>query len=223
MVLDEYPQLQKYLLPSVIALASWLLKNFFVNLYQIKAEQVRKEFLFQLREIYSPLFYWSGVVQFNETRNKDHIGVCELHDILKKSITLIPSEHFLIFARLTEYASGQNVTPIPTHKIDKSRDWVYSQIEMINYLLFRRSGNFNLKDQFTVYGGIGAFSQIAVSTIINLSIWLIFALVLTALYYSIKGNLYVILLTIVIVVLISITEIRRRILFRKVMGKRLKS
>ena len=56
--------LEKIALPAAVALISWFIKDFIFGLISKRREAMRREWEFRLREIWSPLYYWSGVVLF---------------------------------------------------------------------------------------------------------------------------------------------------------------
>ena len=130
--------IQRALIPLAIGLISWLIKDLLVKTVTRRNETVRKEWEYRLKEIWSPLFYWSGIVAFSDSERgwRKH-GVKELGDILTRSAHLLPLKHYYSLIKLLEGATDQKTSPVSLDRIKAARDFIYKQIELMNYLLYR--------------------------------------------------------------------------------------
>ncbi len=54
---------EKLFIPLVLGIAGWFIKSFLFTEYARRNEAVRKEWEWRLLEVWSPLYYWSGIVE----------------------------------------------------------------------------------------------------------------------------------------------------------------
>jgi len=142
--------LGRFLAPLIIVVIGWIVKDVFLDLYKEKNKAVREEQLFRLREFYSPLFFWSGVALFDYGKGKEAEALKALSALLEKGATLLPLKHYFTFIKLVEHLTNQKTSPASMKEIQLARDYVYSEIELLNYVLFRINDDFDLGKDFNL-------------------------------------------------------------------------
>src|SRR5881398_137224 len=114
----------KLVIPSIAALFAWFVKDVLVGSYVARREEARREWLFQLREVYCPLFMWSGVVLFAGKAGKEKFGVRQLADTLSRAANVLPIKEYFLFVKLLEQATGQATTVPSLKDVQKARNYV---------------------------------------------------------------------------------------------------
>jgi hypothetical protein len=130
--------------PILVALVSWLIKDYVFAQQKAKQEMLRAEWLKRLTTFWSPLFLWSGMILFPKDSDGKNVekAVEELTSALASNAHLLPKQHFHVVMSLIEKA-----TVLPNKKLDlndvkETRAYIYRQIEVLNYLLFKRDNSF---------------------------------------------------------------------------------
>lgn len=218
--------IEKIVVPAAVALISWLIKDFIFGLYTRRNEALRREWEYRLKEIWSPLFYWSGIVLLDDVKKGwEKHGLIELEKILAKSAHLIPRPHYYVFMTVVELMTAQKTTKKPMlQDITKAREYVYSQIELLNYLLYRSSGMDDVSIKTNVLHPYSYLLRMLSLGIIHLSIWIMIAGVIMGTYFFYMEGYYWLLVVIALVpAVVVIVDIRKRREIRLEFEKRLKS
>jgi hypothetical protein len=208
--------IEKYIFPAVVALISWLIKDFLFGLNVKRSDVLRREWEFRLRDVWSPLYFWSGIVLFDGTKKGwDKHGVTEFERILARSTHLIPLRHFYTFIRMLETVSGQNTSKLSIKEIQNARNFVYNQIEVMNYLLYRRHGLDDVSAKTNVLHRYQQLGRLLVLGVVHLTIWLFIVGLIFGVYtlYTHRHFLLLALIALVIVILLalfSIVDLRTR-------------
>lgn len=202
--------MNKIVAPLAVALIAWVLKDVVVGLQRSRQEEARKEWLFRLREVYCPLFFWSAAVLFKGSASKDKFGVSELSAALAKAVTLLPAKQYFVFVKILEEATGQATSKASKADILKARDFVYSRIEALNFVLFKMPAHFNPQSQADPFASLRSGWRLTMTALVPLFIWLGFVLLLVGLYWSIAERPLVLMLVGVIVILLIVQEILQR-------------
>lgn len=209
----------KLIVPALIGLLSWLIKDFIFGLISKR----NAEWDYRLKEIWSPLFYWSGIVMFDEKKKGwDKHGIKEMEVILAKSAHLLPSKHYYTLVKLLEMESGQPTKRITIEQIIKTRDYIYKQIELLNYLLHRRSiiDTLDSTDILSPYKTALRFLSFIA---FHVMIWVCIVLIMFVLYSLYVNNHYWILLLLVIgFAIIMSVNVTKQMEIHKEIKKRLK-
>ncbi len=216
--------LEKIVVPAAVALISWLIKDFIIGLYTRRNEALRREWEYRLKDVWSPLFYWSGIVLLDDVKKGwEKHGLAELEKILAKSTHLIPRQHFYVFMTVIELMTAQKTTKKPTlQDITKAREYVYSQIELLNYLLYRSSGMDEVSIKTNVLHPYSYLLRMLSLGIIHLVIWIIIAGVIMGIYFFYMEGYYWLLSVIVLVLsVVFIVDVRKRREIRLDFEKRL--
>jgi len=212
----------KLIVPALIGLFSWLIKDFIFGLISKRNEQLRKEWEYRLKEIWSPLFYWSGIVMLEEKkRGWDRHGIKEMETILAKSAHLLPSKHYYTLIKLLEKETRQPTSRIKMDDIIKTRDYIYKQIELLNYLLHRRS-RIDALDATDILSPYRTLLRLLSFGAIHLMIW-VFIVLIVVILYSLYANHYywVMMLLIIIFAIVMSVDVLKRLDIHKEIKKRL--
>jgi len=57
--------IEKFILPLILGIVGWFVKDYLFAVYARRDELVRKEWERRLLEIWCPLYYWSGIVMLS--------------------------------------------------------------------------------------------------------------------------------------------------------------
>lgn len=209
----------KLIVPALIGLLSWLIKDFIFGLISKR----NAEWEYRLKEIWSPLFYWSGAVMFDEEKKGwDKHGMKEMETILTKSAHLLPSEHYYTLVKLLEMETGQPTKRITIDQIIKTRDYIYKQIELLNYLLHRRS-IIDALDSTDILSPYKTALRFLSFIAFHVMIWACIVLIIFALYSLYVDNYYWILWLLAISFTIVMTvNVLKHVKIHREVKKRLK-
>jgi hypothetical protein len=218
--------IEKIAAPAAVALISWLIKDFIFGLYTRRNEVLRQEWEYRLKNIWSPLFYWSGIVLLDDVKKGwEKHGLIELERILAKSAHLIPRKHYYVFMTVVELLTVQKTTKKPTlQEITTAREYVYSQIELLNYLLYRSSGMDDVSVKTNVLHPYSYLLRMLSLGIIHLGVWLTIAgVIMGAYFFYIEGYYWLLAILILILAVVFFVDARKRREIRLDFEKRLKS
>lgn len=218
--------IEKIVVPAAVALISWLIKDFIFGLYTRRNEALRREWEYRLKEIWSPLFYWSGIVLLDDVKKGwEKHGLTELEKILAKSAHLIPRKHYYVLMTVIELLTAQKTTKKPSlQELTKAREYIYSQIELLNYLLYRRSGMDDASINTNVLHPYRYLLRMFSLGIIHLGIWVIIAGVIMGIYFFYMEGYYRLLIIVALLLaIVFYVDVRKRREIRLEFEKRLKS
>lgn len=130
--------------PILVALVSWLIKDYIFAQQKAKQEMLRTEWQNRLTNFWSPLFLWSGLVFFHKFGNGENTNkaVSELTALLAANAHLIPKQHYYVIISLIEKATALPEKEVDMNAVGATRSYIYRQIEMLNYLLYKRDSSF---------------------------------------------------------------------------------
>jgi len=215
--------LSKVILPAIVAFSAWLIKNVIVGSYRAKRETALEEMRSMLIEFYCPLFYWSGVAVFDLDEEGRKVVFQKLSILMERAGYILPIKHYYLIVRLVESLSGQN-TSIPDQKsILKTRDFIYSRIEVLNIVLYRQTELYNPLAWLDWTLSIKNAVRMAIEISLQLVLWVSIIAVITISYYMILGNSLATIFLVVLVLLIIASAAQRRYLFIKKMKAKLAS
>jgi hypothetical protein len=215
--------IEKIAIPLLLSISAWLLKDVAVGLYVARREESRREWLFQLREIYQPLFFWSGVVQFSGSTSERQNSIREFSAALSKAVTLVPHKHYYTLIRVLEQASDQQTSP-PTHKqLSAARDYIYSKIEILNFALFKQTPQFDPVQYADGLSSFRAAMRVALSAATHLVSWGLIVGVLYSFYRALEGNPSVSMAIMALSILFVAGELVRRVRLSIALSKKLRN
>ena len=215
---------EKFIVPAEVPLISWLIKDYLFGLNVKRNDALRHEWEYRLKEIWSPLYYWSGVILFgNDSKGWAKHGVGDLEKTLAKSAHLIPRQHFYVLIKLIEMATGQQTRKTDLDEIQKTREYVYSQIELLNYLLYRKSGIDDVSVKTNILHPYRHLLRLMSLAVTHLAIWVAIAAIILIVYSLYSDGYYspVGILAVGLIVLV-IVDFRKRREIEKEIGRRLK-
>ncbi len=129
--------LEKTVFAALLGLAAWLVKDVAYSLVQRINDIERKEWEYRLKEIYCPLYFWSGAIAMR-LNNKSNQQICDrLEEVMARAAYAIPRAYYYTIVRLLESAYGQQTTPATEDELHGMREYLYHQIEALNMLLYR--------------------------------------------------------------------------------------
>lgn len=218
--------IEKVLIPAAVALISWLIKDFIFGLISKHREALRREWEYRLKEVWSPLYYWSGVVLFsNDPKGWAKHGLDDLEKVLAKSAHLISRKHYYTLIKLVELVTEQKTTNRPTiEEITRTREYVYSQIELLNYLLYRSSGVDDVSVSTNVLRPYSFLLRLLSIGIVHLGIWFVIAGTIIVVYlFYMQGHYMLLVIIILALAAIVIVDFRKRREIKQEFEKRLNS
>lgn len=173
---------KEVLAPLAVALISWLVKDYIFAVLRKKQEALRTEWSDRLKSFWSPLFFWMGVgLAYASSKQKAEEAVKALEGLLAQHAHLIPQTHYYTVIKLIE-----KLTVLPGRKIDldeiqDTHAYVRGQIELLNFLLYKKDFGFDPKTQTSVLGSQQALLRLVSQTIIHVVTWGLLGLYLYAL------------------------------------------
>jgi len=217
--------LEKFIVPAVVALISWLIKDYLFSLNIKRNDALRREWEYRLKEVWSPLYYWSGVILFgNDPKGWAKHGVGDLEKTLAKSAHLISRQHFYVLIKMIETVTGQRTRKATLEEIQKTREYIYSQIELLNYLLYRKSGIDDVSVKTNILHPYSHLLRLVSLGIVHLAIWVAIAGAILVIYSLYANGYYwptgVVAVALIVLVLV---DMRKRREIEKEIGRRIKS
>lgn len=189
MNLDDKAQM--WVLTLIVGGLGWLVKDFVFGVLAKRDEAARAEWKEMLTGTWCPLYYWLGVVNYNDRQAgwAGH-GVAEFEQILAKAAHLIPLVHYLTLIRVLEHCVGLEALAPPVADLETSRKFVYGRIEALNYLLYRRPAGYDPMAATDVLWGAKAAFRYLSTFVLHVSIWVLIVGVFLAAYLAYVRRLY---------------------------------
>jgi hypothetical protein len=208
--------LNSLIAPLLVVVVGWLLKDVLLGLYQARQSAIREEWLFRLREVYSPLLLWSGLVMTEGPPSSEKFGVKELAGCLQRAGNLLSPRDYYVFIRTLEYALGQKVTLPDLKERQRARRAVYAKIERLNFVLFKLSPEFDPERYVDDLSSLKLAARSLFTFAIQVVLWASVSLVIGSVFYLGTVNAVVAALLVAIGLLVLFEEFRRRrLLIRK--------
>lgn len=159
--------------PIFVALISWLIKDYIFAQQKAKQELLRNEWLRRLTTFWSPLFLWSGMVLFPKHGDGKNIekAVSELTTALATNAHLLPIKHYYVIISLIEKATVMPNKALDLNVVNNTRAYIYRQIEILNYLLYKRDNSFDPLTNTAFIGPPLALLRATANTTIHLLVW----------------------------------------------------
>lgn len=214
---------EKSLITLGVGIISWLIKDLLIKTAIKRNEAARKEWEHRLKEIWSPLFYWSGVISFSDnSQGWQKHGIKELESILAKSAHLLPLEHYYILIRLIEGATKQKTGSVNINELTSTRDYIYRQVELLNYLLYRHEAIYEADVAVDVMAPYKFLLRATSALFLHIVVWLIIAAIIVGLYFSyLKGVLWPIAISVIVILLVVYFDTKERFEIYRQTRKRL--
>lgn len=175
--------------PIMVGLISWFIKDYVFSLMQKRQEALRTEWRSRLVDCWSPLFFWSGVVlTYSGLPTKKEEAVKELERILAKNANLIPLSHYHELVKLIEVSTGAIQDQFDVSEIKKTRDYIYKQIELHNFVLFKKDMIFEPSSHVSLFGSQQALLRLSSQIVQHVVSWGVLALYLYAIYRALLNE-----------------------------------
>lgn len=204
--------------PILVALVSWLVKDYMFAQQKAKQDLLRNEWLRRLTTFWSPLFLWSGMVLFPKHGDGHNIekAVSELTTALAGNAHLLPIKHYYVIMSLIEKATVLPEKDLDLSVVNDTRAYVYRQIEILNYLLYKRDNSFDPLTNAEFIGSPLALVRAAANTTLHLLTWGLLAGFLYLGYFFLsEGNLFGSILYSFILILPLWADAEKRIEMRR--------
>ena len=170
--------LENVLIAALVGLAGWFVKDFLFGLVKKRNELERLEWEYRLKEVYSPLYLWSGLLAMRtdkQVRNQ----ICEhLHEVMAKAAYVIPKVHYYTLVRLLETAHGQRTSGVTENERGRMRAYLYNQIEVFNLILYRSEEAGGVGDPSRILSPYSRPLRLLLIALSHLLVWLLVALMI---------------------------------------------
>jgi len=185
------PLVEKLLFPLILGIVGWFVKDFLFAVYARRDELVRKEWEKRLLEVWSPLYYWSGIVMLSgKERGWDRHGLKELEGILAKNAHLLPIAHYNTLIKLLKTVTEQTTVEPRISELASTRKFIYEQIRTFNYLLYRRNGWFDATTYTDFFVSFKYLVRFVSQALKHVMVWLLLVALLTGTYIAYINKLY---------------------------------
>jgi hypothetical protein len=177
--------LKESIIPIGFGIISWLIKDLLIKSAIKRDEAARTEWEYRLKEIWSPLFYWSGIISLSDdVEGWQKHGIAELEHILSKSAHLLPLNHYYTLVRMIEGITNQKTTRVTLDETKRTRDYVYRQVELLNYLVYRRERIYEADVAVDVMAPYRFLLRAASGFFLHLFVWAVIAAIIIGFYFS---------------------------------------
>lgn len=195
--MDDYSKLfeidfLKILVPILFGLVSWFIKDYLFAQWKKREELLHAEWKQRLTEVWSPLFYWSGIVLFNnDQKSWEKHGIKELENILANFAHLIQRKHYYVLIKLIEINTALPNRELTLKELSETREYIFKQIEILNFVLYKRTVLFDPKAYTTLFGVYqSAFRSIS-QAIFHFVAWALIAIYGYLFYISYLNECYI--------------------------------
>jgi len=217
--MDNYLNL---LLPVFIGLISWAIKNYLFNLINKRNELVQIEWEYRLKEIWSPLYFWSGMLLLEVNKEERAEGVRKLQEILSKAVYILPKKHFFTLFKLIEKNTSQKTTQITNEEYLKTRKYIYDQIEVLQFLLYKSSMLDDVSVRTNILYPYKYLFRMTSVLIIHLLMWALIISILFAVYaLLVDGHYWALGLSGILLLYIVNVDMKQREKISKEVKKRI--
>lgn len=129
--------LEKLIVPALIGFAAWLVKDVAFGFVQRIKDIERAEWEYRLKEIYCPLYFWSGLLTMQMEQQRAYDIGDRLQEIMARATYVVPKVYYYTLVKLLQSVHGQETAAATDSERDAMRLYLYNQIEAINMLLYR--------------------------------------------------------------------------------------
>lgn len=204
--------------PILVAIISWLIKDYFFAQQKAKLNLLRAEWQKRLTTFWSPLFLWSGMILFDRYGDGKNIekAVSELTTILAGNAHLLPKKHYFVIISLIEKATVLPNKSLNLKDVNNTRAYIYRQIEILNYLLYKRDSSFDPLTNTAFIGPPLALIKVAANFTLHLLAWgLLVGFVYLGYYLFSEGLIFLLAIYSLLLVLPLWVDAERNIEIRR--------
>ena len=213
--------LEKLILPLILGIVGWFVKDYLFAVYARRDEVVRREWERRLLEVWSPLYYWSGIVMLSgKEKGWERHGLKELETILTRSAHLLPERHYNNLIKLIQTLTGQETVEPRLSDLRLTRQYIYGQVKTLNYLLYRRSGWFDATTYTDFFASAKYLIRFTSQALKHIVVWLIVVALLGGTYLAYVNKMYWIVAVVLAILSVPILyDWRRQIKLHKVLNQ----
>ena len=213
--------LEKLILPLILGIVGWFVKDYLFAVYARRDEVVRREWERRLLEVWSPLYYWSGIVMLSgKEKGWERHGLKELETILTRSAHLLPEQHYINLIKLVQTVTGQKTVEPRVSDLSLTRQYIYGQIKTLNYLLYRRSGWFDAAAYTDFFANAKYLLRFTSQALKHIVVWLMVVALFGGAYLAYVNGLYWIVVVGLLCVLVPILyDWHRQIQLHKMLNR----
>lgn len=213
----------RLLIPAFIGVAGWFLKEFLFGLHQKRNRLERLEWEYRLKEIYCPLYFWSGLL-FLHTDQRVRSRICDqLHAVMSKAAYVLPRVHYYTLIRLLEVAHRQDTSGVSDAERDKVRAHLYDQIEVLNFILYRSQDIGRVGDTNALLNPYKRLLRLLLIGLGHLLVWLLVAAIIWAsLWLYQQRHVFALGVGVVALLLIVWVDLRKRAEIQRGIAARIK-
>ncbi|SRR6266487_417155 len=128
---------QKIIFAALVGIAGWFVKDFLYGIIQRRNQLERSEWEYRLKEVYCPLYFWSGLLAMRLGDLQRSEILEQFHSVMAKASYVLPSVHYYVLVRLLEAAHEQVTSGVSDRERNDTRAYLHNQIEVLNFVLYR--------------------------------------------------------------------------------------
>lgn len=197
--------IEKLMFPLILAIIGWFVKDYLLAIYARRDELVRKEWEMRLIEVWSPLYYWFGIVMLSGNQiGWERHGLKELEAIIARSAHLLPIQHYNCLIKLIQALTYQKTTEPTIDELKSARAYIYKEITILNYMLYRKTGWFEATTYTDFFASVKYLVRFAAQALRHIVIWLIIVVLFVGTYIAFISKMYWIVIGVLIFVSIPI-------------------
>lgn len=208
---------------ALVGLAAWLVKDVAFRLIQKVSEVERSEWEYRLKEIYCPLYFWSGLLGMRTAKERTYAICDRLQEVMARAAYVIPKTYYYTLVKLLESAYGQHTVPATDDERNRMRRYLYNQIEALNLLLYRSEYAGGAGDPIAILSPQRRLVRLLLIGMSHLLTWLLAAIVLGggALWLYERRYFDLIAASAVLFLILLLVYIRRRAAIREGLEQRI--
>ena len=216
--------LEDVLIAALIGLSGWFVKDFLFGLFKKRNELERLEWEYRLKEVYCPLYFWSGLLAMR-TDKQVRDQMCEhLQGVMAKAAYVIPKVHYYTLVRILETARGQSTSGVTEAERDRMRAYLYDHIEVFNLLLYRSDEAGGVGDPRRLLSADSRPVRLLSIALSHLLVWLLVALMIGGVLWLYQNRHFDLLGAIAVLLLaLMLADTRRRAEVQRGIAERLRS
>jgi len=199
------------LLTAAIGLAAWFVKDFLFGVFRKRAALERQEWEYRLKEVYCPLYFWSGLLMFTVRDDVRTNLAASLNEVMARSAYAVSRPHYHTLVRLVERAYDQRTTRVSEESVNATRRYLYDHIEALTALLYRMEAAAGVGDPASVLEPFKRTVRLVLIGASQLLVWAIVAGAISGVLALTRAQGSVLLGALVVMLLILLlVDVRHR-------------
>lgn len=215
--------LERIVSAALVGLAAWLVKDVAFRLIQKVSEIERSEWEYRLKEIYCPLYFWSGLLAMRTEKERTYEICDRLQEVMARAAYVIPTTYYHTLVKLLESAYEQHTVPATDDERTRMRRYLYNQIEALNLLLYRSEYAGGAGDPIAILSPQRRLLRLLLIGMSHLLSWLLAAIVVGggALWLYERRYFDLLAASAVLFLILLLVYIRRRAAIREGLEQRI--